>query len=58
LEKEIKNLENLVSKNSVLLKNKKFLLSAPKEIIAKNKNKLEEYKKMLRTQEELLNNLG
>ena len=58
LEKEIKNLENLVSKNSVLLKNEKFLLSAPREIIAKNKNKLEEYKKMLRTQEELLNNLG
>ncbi|HRY82085.1 MAG TPA: valine--tRNA ligase [Candidatus Moranbacteria bacterium] len=57
LEKEIENLENLISKNSALLANKNFLKSAPKEIVDNNKNKMLEYKTKLKTNKELFNNL-
>lgn len=58
LKKEIKNLENLISKNVSLLANKDFLKSAPKDIIEQNKNKLKEYQEKLKNQKELLKNLG
>ncbi len=57
LESEIENLKNLVSKTKTLLANKNFLKSAPKEVIERNKNNLNEYKNKLKTQLELLNNL-
>lgn len=55
--KEIANLEKLISKNSTLLANKNFLASAPKEIVENNKIKLYEYKKKLKSQKDLLDNL-
>lgn len=55
--KEIKNLESLIKKNKILLKNKKFLRSAPKEIIERNKIKLVEYQKKLKVQKDFLKNL-
>ncbi len=57
LAKEIKNLENLISKNEKLLVNNNFLESAPKEIVEQNRSKLEEYREKLKTQRELLKNL-
>jgi valyl-tRNA synthetase len=58
LAKEIGNLENLISKNDILLANKNFLKSAPEDIIKQNKIKLQEYQEKLKIQEELLKNLG
>ncbi|MFZ2226187.1 MAG: valine--tRNA ligase [Candidatus Moraniibacteriota bacterium] len=57
LEKEIENLKNLIAKTETLLRNKKFVKSAPKEIIANNKVKLVEYSDKLKIQTELLDNL-
>lgn len=57
LQKEIQNLENLVQKTAGLLANKKFVASAPKEIVAQNKIKIVEYKEKLQVQKELLGNL-
>ena len=57
LEKEIENLKNLIAKTETLLKNKNFVKSAPKEIIASNKVKLTEYNDKLKIQAELLDNL-
>ncbi len=58
IEKEIKNLEGLVVKNEAMLKNKKFLKSAPKEIIEANGQRLSEYREKLKIQKELKNELG
>jgi valyl-tRNA synthetase len=58
LQKEIINLDGLISKNDNLLKNKKFINSAPKDVIEQNKNKLLEYKIKLKVQKELLAGLG
>jgi valyl-tRNA synthetase len=58
LQKEIKNLENLISKTNALLKNKKFLASAPKEIVDKNKGNIVEYEIKLKIQEELFKSLN
>ena len=58
LKKEIQNLETLAIKTEGLLKNKKFLESAPKVIVAQNKVKLVEYENRIKIQRELLKNLG
>jgi valyl-tRNA synthetase len=58
LEKEIANLENLIAKVEGLLKNKNFIKSAPKEVVAINKAKLKEYGEKLKVQQELLTNLN
>jgi valyl-tRNA synthetase len=57
LQKEIANLENLIFKTNALLANKKFLASAPKEIIDKNNENILEYKTKLKGQKELFSNL-
>lgn len=57
LQKEIGNLQSAISRTESLLKNKKFMESAPKEIVAENKSRLEEYKNKLGQQKELLKNL-
>lgn len=55
---EIENLEKLIAKSKGLLANKKFVSSAPKEIVQQNKIKLSEYREKLKIQKELLENLG
>jgi valyl-tRNA synthetase len=57
MEKEIKNLEQAISKTNDLLKNKKFISSAPQEIINSNKIRISEYKQKLKIQREMLGNL-
>jgi valyl-tRNA synthetase len=58
LEKEIENLKNLIAKTETLLGNKKFVKSAPKEIVIVNTNKLKEYNDKLKIQQELVDNLS
>ncbi len=58
LEKEITNLEGLITKTETLLKNKNFVKSAPKEIILVNQTKLKEYDEKLKIQRELFANLS
>ena len=53
LDKEAKNLENLIAKNEGMLKNKKFVDGAPKEIIIATKERLNEYKEKLKVQKSL-----
>jgi valyl-tRNA synthetase len=57
LQKEISNLENLVTKTDALLQNKNFVKSAPKVVVAINKTKLKEYEDKLKIQQELFENL-
>lgn len=57
LQKESANLQNAISKTESLLNNKKFVGSAPEEIIEENKKRLEEYKKKFAQQKELIKNL-
>jgi valyl-tRNA synthetase len=57
LEKEIDNLKKAIFRTESLLANEKFIASAPEEIVAENKMRLEEYRKKLAQQEELINNL-
>ena len=54
LEKEIKNLENLADKNEAMLKNKKFVQGAPKEVIEATKKRAEEYREKIEINEELI----
>ncbi|MCX6796548.1 MAG: valine--tRNA ligase, partial [Candidatus Falkowbacteria bacterium] len=44
LEKEIKNLEKIISSIQVKLENKEFIARAPKEIVKQEKGKLSQYK--------------
>lgn len=57
LQKESDGLKKAIQKVEGLLNNKKFVASAPEEIVAENKERLEEYKKKLAEQEELIQNL-
>lgn len=57
LEKEIKNLESAIAKTEALLKNEKFIKSAPKEIIEANNIRIKEYKEKLKSQQKLLGDL-
>ena len=57
IEKEIKNLEGLILKNKGMLKNKKFVSSAPKEVVEAAKARLGEYEDKLDIQKELRKNL-
>lgn len=57
IQKEIANLESLISKIGTLLHNKNFVKSAPKDVVLVNQVKLEEYSEKLETQKELLSNL-
>jgi valyl-tRNA synthetase len=47
-QKEKEELEKAIEKSGALLKNEDFIKNAPKEIIEKNKKKLEEYKNKLK----------
>ena len=58
LQKEIENLEKLVKNTEGLLANKKFMASAPKDVVVQNKSRLKEYQEKLVGQRELLENLG
>jgi len=57
LKKEIKNLGNLILKTEFLVKNKKFLASAPAEIINANLVKVNDYRDKLSLVRQLLTNL-
>lgn len=57
LGKEIATLKSLIAKTEGLLKNSNFVKSAPKEVVALNRNKLKEYQDKLEIQEELISNL-
>jgi valyl-tRNA synthetase len=53
INKEVKNLENLIVKNESMLKNKNFVAGAPAEIIEATKNRIKEYKDKIKIQKEL-----
>ncbi len=53
IDKEVKNLENLIVKNEGMLKNKNFVAGAPEEIIEATKSRIEEYKEKVKIQKEL-----
>jgi valyl-tRNA synthetase len=57
LANEIANLENLIAKAELLLKNKKFMKNAPQEIVRSNEAKLKEYNNKLEIQRGLFKNL-
>jgi valyl-tRNA synthetase len=57
LKKEISSLENAIKKTETLLKNEKFINSAPEEIVNTNKVRIKEYRDKLKIQQKLLNNL-
>lgn len=57
IDKEIENLESLILKNSGMLKNKKFVAGAPKEIVESAKARVREYEDKLQIQKELRKSL-
>jgi valyl-tRNA synthetase len=57
IEKEIKNLENLVIKTDALLNNQNFLQSAQAEIVKSTRVRAEEYRDKLNVQRELKESL-
>jgi len=57
LANEIANLENLIAKAELLLKNKKFMKNAPQEIVCSNEAKLKEYNNKLEIQRGLFGEL-
>jgi valyl-tRNA synthetase len=56
--KEISELENLIAKNEVMLKNKNFVAGAPKEIVEATKSRIGEYQGKLKTKKDLEKDLG
>ncbi|HRZ95606.1 MAG TPA: valine--tRNA ligase [Candidatus Moranbacteria bacterium] len=58
MEKEIKNLESAILKTENLLKNEKFIKSAPEKIIEDNKNRVLEYKEKISLRQNLLEDLN
>jgi valyl-tRNA synthetase len=58
IDKEVKNLENLIAKNEGMLKNKNFVAGAPEEVIEATKSRVREYREKIKIQKELHKNIS